>query len=208
MAQLAIDASLASDNVYRGISLNAGDPAAALNLNWDAGNGWYAAGMASQVHLYHRTQSSAQLSANAGYALRTESGLGWEFGGTATAFADSSGYNYDEAYAGLLGEHWNARVYFSPDYFGRSERTIYAEFNYAHPLHGHLRWFAHAGALHVLSGRHDKIPLYDLAIGTGARFGAFDLQVQWVDTSRVDYLYPAAAADTRHAWVASLTFSY
>lgn len=210
IAQLSLDASLASDNVYRGISLNAGDPAAALNLTWDAGSGWYVGGMASQVHLYHRTQSSAQISANAGYAFRSDSGLGWEFGGATTAFPDSAHYNYGEVFAGLLGEHWNARLYISPDYFGRSERTIYAEFNTTHPLAEHLRWFAHVGALHGLSGArgNGNVPLYDVAIGTGARFGAFDLQVQWVDTSRLDYLYPAAAADTRHAWVASLTFSY
>jgi uncharacterized protein (TIGR02001 family) len=209
-AQVSMDAGLASDNVYRGISLNDEAAAPALNLAWDGQTGWYANAFASSVRFYRHAHSSAQVTADVGFARGSASGTTWELGAIAAVFPGATQYNYAETFVGLLGQDWNARVYFSPDYFGRSRRTLYTEFNYTHPLGKRWRLFGHGGALQYLS--HPQTVggtrLYDIALGTGVRLDRIDLQLRWVDTSRQEFVYPVNGADRGQEWVTSVTFSF
>jgi uncharacterized protein (TIGR02001 family) len=209
-AQVSFDVGLASDNNYRGASLNDGHAVPLLNLSWDGDSGLYANAFATQARFYRHNHASAQFSADAGYARRTASGLTWEVGAITSVFSGASNYNYSEAFAGLLGERWSARLYFSDDYYGRDRRTAYAEFNYTQPLPKHFRVFAHVGGLRILSGAApsgDK-PMYDAALGAGLRLGRADVQVRWVNTSNRGYLYPVAASGPDRKWVTSVTFGF
>ncbi|MGH8041373.1 MAG: TorF family putative porin [Rudaea sp.] len=209
LAQMAAEAGIVSDNIYRGVSLNAGAPAPVLDLSFDGSNGWYVGGSASAVRFYRQYHSSAQIVLDAGYARAAASGIAWEAGATTSVFPDFAIYDYTQVFAGLAADNWNARVYFAPDYFGRHLRTLYAEFDYAHPLGERVRLLAHVGALQELSARGGGgTPTFDASLGVGLKLRAVDVRLAWVDRSRVNYLYPVAMGDTRHTWVLSVAWDY
>ena len=209
LAQMAAEAGIASDNIYRGVSLNAGAPAPVVDLGFDGSAGWYVGGSASAVRFYQQYHSSAQIVLDAGYARATAAGIAWEVGAATSDFPDFAFYNYTQMFAGLAADNWNARVYFAPDYFGRHLRTLYAEFNYAHPLGERVRLLAHVGALQELSAQTGgNAPTFDTSLGVGVKLRAVDLRLEWVDRSRANYLYPVAMGDTRHRWMLSVAYVY
>ena len=57
-----------------------------------------------------------------------------EAGGDYSAFAGSSGFNYGEVFVGGATENLNARIYYSPRYFGQSSNAVYGEVNVTQPL--------------------------------------------------------------------------
>ena len=125
----------------------------------------------------------------------------WELGATYSTFPNFAFYNYSEFFAGLLSNNWNARLYFAPDYFGRNHRTLYAEFNYAHPLGEHVRLLGHVGALQGAFGSADSgTGTLDASLGVGAKLNNVDIQLTWVATNRANYFYPVAIATDRHEW--------
>ncbi len=209
LAQVAAEAGIASDNIYRGVSLNAGAPAPVLDLSFDGSAGWYVGGSASAVRFYQQYHSSAQIVLDAGYARATAAGIAWEVGATTSDFPDFAFYNYTQMFAGLAADNWNARVYFAPDYFGRHLRTVYAEFDYAHALGERVRLLAHVGALQGLSAQtRSNAPTVDASLGVGVKLRAVDVRLAWVARSRANYLYPVARGDTRHTWELSIAYVY
>jgi uncharacterized protein (TIGR02001 family) len=204
-AQISGQASIASDNTFRGVSLNDERPTASLELDYDSPDGWFVAGLATQARLFTQRSASAQFIADAGYAHTLASGLTWELGATRYSFPKVSFYNYTEVFAGLSSHNWNARLYYAPDYFGRNRRTLYAEFNYVQPLDARWRLLGHLGYLRDgLGGQTLDIRTLDASAGLGAKIASFDIQLKWVATNRPTYFYPVATADGRSEWVASV----
>ncbi|MGH8124203.1 MAG: TorF family putative porin [Rudaea sp.] len=209
LAQVSAEVSIASDNVFRGISLTENRAAPAVDLAFDGSAGWFVGGMASTTQFYGQTHTSPEAVVDAGYAQVTSSGLTWEAGATYSIFSNFAFWNYSEAFVGLLSENWNARLYYSPDYFGRRERTLYAEFNYSHALGDRLRLLSHLGALQGSSRFATSNPrTLDASLGLGAKLGSVNMQLKWVTRNRGSLLYPVAFADSRHEWVLSLAYSY
>lgn len=192
-AQVGVGLRLETDYRFRGVSLSGGRPDLHLDLAWDGANGVYAGAAATSVEL-ERGPRRGQLIGYFGLARATGS-VGWEFGATAAHFVAAGGYDYAELYAGLLGDGWNARLSFSPDYFGQGARTLYAELNAGRALLAPWRVFAHLGALGAIGGTADAThPRHDLRAGLGATLEAWDLQLAWVEAGRGDVyptLYPA-----------------
>lgn len=209
LAQVSAEVSIASDNVFRGISLTENRVAPALDLAFDSSAGWFAGGMASTTQFYGQTHASPEVVVDAGYARAMSSGFTWEAGTTYSIFSNFTFWNYSEIFVGLLSENWNARLYYSPNYFGRQERTLYAEFNYSHALGDRLRLLGHVGALQGSSRFATSNPrTLDASLGLGAKLGSISTQLNWVTTNRASFLYPVAFADSRHEWVLSLAYSY
>ncbi|HEY8010644.1 MAG TPA: TorF family putative porin [Rudaea sp.] len=209
LAQVSAEVSIASDNIFRGISLTENRAAPALDLAFDSSAGWFAGGMVSTTQFYGQTHASAEGILDVGYAQAMSSGLTWEAGATYSIFSNFTFWNYSEIFVGLLSENWNARLYYSPNYFGRHERTLYAEFNYSHALGDRLRLLSHLGALQGSSKFATSNPrTLDASLGLGAKLGSVNMQLNWVTTNRASSLYPIAFADSRHEWVLSLAYSY
>ncbi len=93
-----------------------------------------------------------------------------------------SRYDDHEAFAGLNGERWNARLHYSPDYFGSGARTAYGEFNVGVPLTPITRVAAHAGALVRVGGTpvEGARTNLDASLGIAVARDAWELQLAWV----------------------------
>jgi uncharacterized protein (TIGR02001 family) len=185
-AQVGGSVALESDYRFRGVSLSGENPTGHLSLTYDHPSGWYAGASLAGAEVAPGPLRAA-LTAYAGFVRRTGPTGAWELGATVNRFSGTSGYDYGEVFAGFIAERWSARVYFSPDYFGRGVQTAYGELNGALPLTRDLRTFAHLGVLARLSGNsvdgfdHAR---YDARVGLGLRVADFDVQLAWVDTSQ------------------------
>jgi uncharacterized protein (TIGR02001 family) len=201
-AQVGAGLTLESDYRFRGVSLSGGQPDLHLNLAWDGANGAYAGAAATSVEL-ERGPRRGQLIGYLGVA-RATGGVGWEVGASAAHFVAAAGYDYAELYAGLLAGGWNARLSFSPDYFGQGARTLYAELNADRALEAPWRVFAHLGALGAIGGAAASTrPRYDLRVGLGATYDAWDLQLAWVEAGSGD-IYPTPYPAKRRGLVLSV----
>lgn len=208
-AQISAQASIASDYVFRGVSLTDGRPTAAVEIDYDSPTGWFAGALATETHLYGETRYEPEYVVDVGYAHALGAGLTWEAGATYSIFSDFSIWNYAEVFAGVLGERWNARLYCASDYFGRGRRTYYAEFNYAQPLAAHWRLLGHVGLLQGSKVSFDPhARTLDASIGVAAKFGNTSFAVKRSLTNHDNYLYPLATASDRGAWTVSLAYSY
>lgn len=146
-AQVSGSAGIASDYMYRGVSLSSGKAVARLSLDFDAANGWFAGGQVVSGQLAMQGHRNAQWLGYAGYARRLPSGLSWEAGTSAYAFHNTPGWNFREVFAGLAFGDYSARLHYAPDYLGFGNRTVYAELNGGSQLAPAWRLFWRAGFL-------------------------------------------------------------
>lgn len=208
-AQASAQVSLASDYVYRGVSLNDGRPSWMAAANYDSAAGWFIGGQVAQTRLFSEPHAEPLWIVDAGYAHALTSRLNWEAGATYSIFTHFTFWNYAETFVGLSAENWNLRLYYAPDYFGRQRRSAYLEFNATHPLDDHFRLIGHIGAQRSESasgGDHDHT--FDLSLGAGAKFDRFDLQLLWVAANRANYTYPVVSPDDKQRWVLSAAYAF
>ncbi|MGH8822476.1 MAG: TorF family putative porin [Rhodoferax sp.] len=212
-AQLAGTVGVDSDYRFRGVSLSDSNPAVRLGASYDAANGWYGGVSGTGVALV-QGQRYGQLSGYLGYVKRGARGLDWELGSTASHFVGSAHDDYAEAYAGLLGERWNLRLYYSPNYFASGVQTVYAELNADVKLNTRLRLFSHVGALAAVGGHAVGLTeagnslgsvRTDARAGIGIAIDPVDLQLAWAGASRGG---PPVYGARRGAWVLSLSWSF
>jgi len=208
-AQVSAQVSVASDNVFRGVSLSDGRASAAAELDFDSSAGWFAGAQVSSTRLAFQRHDHPELVFDAGYAHALTSTLTWDAGASYTAFPGFTYWNYGEAFVGVLAENWSARLHYAPDYFGRQRRTLYAEYDFQYPLHERWRVIAHIGALHSApAAAEGHAWSYDGSLGVAARFGSTTLALRRIAIDRVTYLYPLAETSGRADWVLSLAWSY
>ena len=208
-AQWSAQAGAASDYVYRGVSLNDGDPAAMAALNYDGAAGWYLGGQVTQTRLHGQRHAEPLWIVDAGYAHALTSRLSWEIGATYSIFTDFTFWNYAEAFVGLSAESWNLRLYRAPNYFGRHQRSTYLEFNYAHALDERWRLLGHLGVQQVeFTHGGDRDRTLDASLGLGAKFDRVDVQLLWVAVDRANYAYPSTSPDQRRRWVLSAAYAF
>lgn len=198
-----------TDYRYRGVSLSSEDADAQLTLSYDHASGWYGGGAVTGVALDPSRQRRAQYLGYLGYAAPF-AGLVWEAGATQAHVDSDSRYDYAEAYLGAIGERWNARVFFSPDYYGRGTRTAYADLNASAVLSPQWHLFGHAGALNRLSGNAPAgvgRTRYDAHLGIGLTLDIAELQLSWVGVSR-NGSYPSARDQRRSTVVLSISHAF
>jgi len=206
--QLSATIGVDSDYRYRGVSLSNSNPSARLTVNYEGADRWYAGASTTRAALTEH-DSYLQLTAYAGWLAATLDRTSVELGVVGSHFVGSSGYDFAEGYIGLLANEWSARLYLSPDYYGRDIATAYVELNAHVPLDERARVFAHVGVLAPLqsvagdAGRTRG----DVSIGAGVVLRGWDLHVAAIAASRGGP-YPAVY-NGRHATIvvgASLSF--
>jgi len=208
-AQWSAQVGAASDYVYRGVSLNDGQPAAMAAFNYDGAAGWYLGGQVGQTRLYGAHHAEPLWIVDAGYAHALTSQLSWEIGATYSIFSGFTFWNYAETFVGLSAQGWNLRLYHASNYFGRHRRSTYLEFNYAHALDERWRLLGHLGVQQVestLGGDRDRT--LDASLGVGAKFDRIDVQLLRVAVNRANYVYPSLSPDERQRWVLSATCAF
>src|SRR4030095_11551672 len=150
-AQTAFGVAALSDYRYRGVSLSDERPTVRASVAHDAAGLWYAGASLVGVSL----EPGGRQLQGIGYGGLTgalSQRVGWEAGATVVRFSIDTTSDYHEWFAGIHGERWNARLHYSPNYFGRSVRTVYGELNSGKSLSRSLRATAHLGALRRVGG--------------------------------------------------------
>ena len=209
IAQISAQVSLASDYIYRGVTLTDNRPTAMVELNYDSPNGWFASGLATETRFFGERHYEPEYVVDAGYAHALAAGLTWEAGASYSVFSKATFWNYSEAFVGVLGEHWNARLYYSPDYFGRGRRTWYAQFDYAQPLVEHWNLIGHVGSFKSSGGEEDPHGhTFDASLGIAAKFGSASFELKRSIADHDNYLYPLAPTTRRDNWIVSVAYSY
>jgi uncharacterized protein (TIGR02001 family) len=208
-AQLGAAIGVDSDYRYRGVSLSNSQPSGRISVTYDEPGRWYAGASAIRASVGTTNERDVQLLGYAGWTAPLDAGRHLEFGFDASHFAGTSGYDFVEGYAGLLGERWSTRLYFAPNYYGQHVQVVYAEFDAQVALHTRGRLFAHVGALLPLAGAHGDAGKVrgDVAVGVGATFGEWDLRLAWVAASSGGP-YPAVYTGRRATAVAGISLSF
>lgn len=190
-AQVAVTATLASDDRFRGRSLSAGRPTAGLDIAYDAANGAYAGLVVTGVAARHAGPQLLSVQEYAGFARRLAAGPSLDFGVShanyTEYYAGERGAQYTELYAGLITRRLAAHLYYSPDYFGRHAASLYGEVDTAlEPARG-WRLLAHAGVLRTLDrpelgyGRSTQYEAtrYDWRVGLATEVKAVQVELSW-----------------------------
>jgi uncharacterized protein (TIGR02001 family) len=146
LAQTSADLSVVSEYAMRGVSLGR-NPAVQLRVDHDFDGGWYAGTFATPIDLYGRGQGL--LIVYGGRALPLTTRLSWDAGVTRTIYLRNHEVDYHEFYAGLTYDRVNARLSYSPAYYGGG-RTVYLDLNGGIPLGERVALALHAGLLHPL----------------------------------------------------------
>ena len=207
-AQWAVTVGAESDYRFRGVSLSDSRPSVRLSLALDASDGGYAglsatrAAAGSGSHYTHAV-------AYAGRVMSVTDTARVEIGGTYAHFAGDSAYDYGEAFAGLLGDRWAARLSFAPHYFGQHRRTLYGEFNAWLPMTDATRLFGHFGASATVGGLRGRTEQAwgDLRVGAGYSLGDWDFQLAWVAGGHLPRP-PDPSRAGRAAWVIGASASF
>jgi uncharacterized protein (TIGR02001 family) len=207
-AQLGATVAVDSDYRYRGVSLSDSRPSGRATLNYDAPERWYAGASLTRAALT-TVDSYAQVLGYAGWSTPAGDGRNLELGIDASHFSGISGYDFAEAYLGLLAQRWTARVYLAPDYYGRHVDVVYGELDFHVPLDERSRVFAHAGALLPVRGAEGEADRTraDLSVGAGIALRGWDLHVAAVGASRGGP-YPAVFSGRRAALVMGASLSF
>jgi uncharacterized protein (TIGR02001 family) len=200
LAQVSGTASLLSDDRFRGVSLTQGHFAAQLDVAYDHPSGLYAGAFVSNVEFDPTVGRQAQGIGYVGYARRLQSGWSVDAGAAYSDFSDDADYRYWELHAGIASDALSARLYFSPDYFGQSIHTVYAEVNGSYRLTERFRAIGHAGLLQAFAGATDQAggshPHADFLAGVEYRMQPFSLQVARVFSDGASSIYPVSAGHT------------
>ena len=183
-AQAAWSATPASDYRYRGRSFSENRPTATLNLSYDHKSGAYAGAALIGVDTAGHGLQLMGFADYVGMAGRTRRGLGWDAGLSDTRFTYYKGgertYRYREAYVGALTDHFAARIYYSPNYLGLGQKTLYVDFGAAYRPAPDWRVFGHFGALTPVGGRSafgNPRERYDASIGASAKLRNLEIKL-------------------------------
>lgn len=175
-AQLSGGVALLSDYRFRGISQSDRGPAVQGSAVVDHPSGLFAGLFASSVDLGGASDANLETVVSAGYARRVGADLAWEVGAVYYLYPGAGNTSYAEGFAGLTWRDLNARVYYTPDYFGSGAHELYIEANATHSLSERVALFGHVGYARI-QGSKSRVDV---------RFGvAIDLRVANLEISAV-----------------------
>jgi uncharacterized protein (TIGR02001 family) len=184
-AQVAASATVATNYLYRGVSLSDGQPSLAVAFAYDDKSGFYAGGaLIGEVTRHQGAEAFGHLE-YLGYAYRLkDDGSTLDLGVNNLNYR-SYGYRYSgdadatEVYAGWVRGLVNYYLHYSPNYFQPGSRALYGEVNGAVRLPSPLRLFGHVGVLTPLGGGYDSKERYDLRAGLEVGFRRGQAQLAW-----------------------------
>jgi uncharacterized protein (TIGR02001 family) len=212
IAQISATASVVSDDRVRGVSISDGHPAEQLDVSFDHQSGWYEGAFASSVQFYDRSRRELQVIGYTGYAQRLQRGWSVDAGAAYSGFSRHTEYQYTELHAGISAEAVSARLYFSPNYFGQSIHTLYAELNGSYRLADQFRLIGHAGLLQAFAGATDQAggvhPHADFLGGIEYRIRVFNLQVGRVFSDGASQIYPVGSQHAHGVLIARLSATF
>ena len=213
-AEVHATVAIASDDRFRGRSVSQGRPVASVDLAYDAADGAYVGFAASGVVSRHDGAQFLSAQEYAGYVTRLPAGPRLDVGVTHLNYTEyysgDETTQYTELYAGLITDRFTTRLYYSPDYFGRRNSTLYGEIETAVRPARNLRLTAHAGMLAYLTGSRPegrKSSEYDWRVGLTTLVRGFEVELAWSGAGP-DRDYYAGAPRSRSGVAVALRRSF
>jgi len=194
--QFSANVAITTDYRFRGISQTSEDPAVQGGFDYAYGPlGFYAGVWASSLdfNVPDPDPADVEIDFYAGLAGRFGGGLDWDAGVLYYAYPGSdtgpgaADYDYVEVY-GSLGYDFGplaltGGLNYSPDYFFESGDFLYLYGELEVPLVHGLVMAAHLGRNEIDDNAQFGTPDYsDWSIGVSRTFGAFTLDLSYVDT--------------------------
>ena len=185
-AQVGVNLSAVTDYRYRGASLSDDRPAASLSVTYDHPTGLYAGARLVASQPRGRDLQVMGYMDYAGYAVRPGDSVAIDVGAinyhlTSYRFGERT-VDYSEVYAGVVGDHLSAHLYYAPNYHHSGIRTLYAELGGGVRATSRLKLFGHVGVLAPVGGRsgpQTRKERYNLKAGAALYLGAAELNLSW-----------------------------
>jgi uncharacterized protein (TIGR02001 family) len=185
-AQVGASLTLQSDFRYRGRSISDEKPALTFNLAYDHESGVYLGGDVTAGDTATGGVRVLRHVAYAGYAVRPKTGPAFDVGVANYHVADFRAgkrtFDYNEVYAGLLGDRLSLRAHYAPDYYESGVKTLYVDLSGALRPRPDVRLFAHAGVLTRVGGTYNpgaRYTRYDFSAGVAKQFGDCEISATW-----------------------------
>jgi uncharacterized protein (TIGR02001 family) len=183
--EFSMTVTATSDYDFRGVTQTAQDPALQLSLDWAADNGMYVGAWASNVDFGDCCDENIELDLYAGFAGGDEEGVTYDVGGVWYSYPGGDDLDYPEVWAGVAYGMFDAKVWYSWDFFALDESAYYIEGNVSIPLPNDFGLGLHVGysdgnAFDEIEGFESYV---DYSIGVTKSIGNFDLELKWVDGS-------------------------
>jgi uncharacterized protein (TIGR02001 family) len=212
-AQLTGTFSIVSDYEFRGVSLSQQKSAAQGSIGYDDPTGWYAGVFGSTVRVAGDSATTVQALAYVGAVTPVGRGYHWDMGAAYSGFSATRDYNYGEIYTAITTADYNARIHYSPDYFGSARSSFYVEVNATHSLGNGLALLGHVGVLAPVGHRNGPSPNavrnpIDARAGLVLAVAGFNIEFAWVGTNGNGALYPINGTQRRNTALASVSRSF
>ena len=186
-AEVSATVTAASDYDFRGITQSAQDPAIQASVDYAHDSGLYLGAWGSNVDFGPGNDPSVEIDLYAGFKKSLDSGLGLDFGGLYYTYHDNPtpGVNYVEFYAGASYEWFSSKLFYSPDYGGKSTagntEAWYLSGDATIPLPKDFSLLVHAGYSFGDYWKNLADEYVDYSVGVGYTLGKFNLALKWVD---------------------------
>jgi uncharacterized protein (TIGR02001 family) len=185
-AQVGLSLAAVSDYRYRGVSLSDDRPAASLSITLDHRSGLYAGGKLIVADIKHEGVEVVGYMDYAGFAARPQPKLSVDLGVinynlTSYRFRKRT-VDYTELYAGFVTDHFNAHLYYAPDYYQSGVRTLYTDLGGGFRPAPRMKLFGHVGVLAPIGGRigpGTRKVRYDFRAGGSVALGQAELSLTW-----------------------------
>jgi uncharacterized protein (TIGR02001 family) len=192
-ADTSVTAAWVSEYDWRGLTQTVGGDAVQLSGTYTSDSGFYVGLWGSSL------TNNAEIDVFAGYAGDIgDTGLGFDVGANYYAYTNGeliagANPNFVEAYAGLTYGMFGAKLWYSPDFGGKtnagSQDAFYVEGNATVPLaDSGFKFLAHVGystgdGIEATYGNDDSY--FDWSAGLGYDVGNFSTFVKYVDGSDI-----------------------
>lgn len=182
--EFSMTVTATSDYDFRGVTQTAGGPAIQGSIDWAADNGLYVGAWASNVDFGRCCDESVELDLYAGFAGGDEEGLTFDVGALYYSYPGADDLDYPEVFAGIAYGMFDAKVWYSWDFFALDKSAYYVEGNLGIPLPADFGLSLHVG---YNDGEAFDEPGYsayfDYSVGVSKAIGNWELELKWVDGS-------------------------
>lgn len=182
--EFSMTVTATSDYDFRGVTQTAGEPAIQGSIDWAADNGLYVGAWASNVDFGRCCDESVEVDLYAGFAGGDEEGLTFDVGALYYSYPGADDLDYPEVYAGIAYGIFDAKVWYSWDFFALDKSAYYIEGNVSVPLPADFGLSLHLG---YNDGEAFDEPGYssyfDYSVGVTKALGNWEFELKWVDGS-------------------------
>jgi len=158
-----------TDYDFRGVTQTSGKPAIQGSVDWAADNGLYVGAWASNVDFGNCCDESVELDLYAGFAGGDEEGLTFDVGALYYSYPGADDLDYPEIYAGIAYGMFDAKIWYSWDFFALDKSAYYLEGNLSIPLPADFGLSMHLG--------YNDGEAFTKAVGN------WEFELKWVDGS-------------------------